>query len=356
LTNHEAAAMSLDFLLHYGGRRLRQYIAQPLLDAPVDEDEVEEGPKITLDFESPLEDWQPRSVVADTVDPAALPQRFIDGCHSGETVAWLQDTANHPIPVRLAEIGGVCMRIDGRALRREFVRVERVLSLIADPFPWHEVEGFAAALTEMDLRLLPAMLPKIDEERRGPTYDFERMREQTRIRSQYEMEVLEGLALCQDLDALSLIDGRLGRMQHRDLADYDVIGVIKQQRENYLHPQGWQVLYQLEPGQRTPAFQLPSKHLPVVSWYLKLQGAQGAMPNWGIVRVEISCAHFERQRCNFRYLDRLSNALLHLRCRQGSYARAPVSLEPIVRGEESLKSLLTSPATLAQQFYHLTGL
>ncbi len=60
--------------------------------------------------------------------------------------------------------------------------------------------------------------------------------------------------------------------------------------------------------------------------------------------------------CDFGYLDRVSNALLHLRCRQGSYARAPVSLEPIVRAEESLKSLLTSPATLAQRFYHLTGL
>lgn len=349
--------MSLDFLLHYGGRRLRPYIEQPPLDSRADfgQDE-DEGPSVALDFELPLDDWQPRSVTAATVDPAAMPQRFIDGCHSGETVAWLQDAANHPIPVRLAEIGSVCMHIEGRALRREFALVERVVSLIVDPFPWHEVETFATALTEMDLRLLPATLPKIDEERRGPTYDFERMREQTRIRTQYEMEVLEELALCQKLNGLSLLDGRLGRVQFRDLARYDVVGVIKQQRENYLHPPGWEVLYRLEPGQRTPAFRLPSKHLPVVSWYLKLDGAHGAMPNWGVVRVEISCTHFERQRYSFDYLDRLSNALLHLRCRQGSYARAAVSLEPIVRGEESLKSLLTSPSTLAQRFYHLTGL
>lgn len=349
--------MSLDFLLHYGGRRLRQYIEQPPLDSSAASgDDEEEAPRVALDFEMAPDDWQPRSVAADTLDPAAMPQRFIDGCHAGETVAWLQDAANHPIPVRLSEIGGVCMRIDGRSLRREFALVERVVSLIVDPFPWHEVESFAAALTDMGLRLLPAALPRIDEERRGLTYDFERMREQTRVRSQYEMEVLEELALCQDLDALSLIDGRLGRMQHRDLADYDVLGVIKQQRENYLHPHGWQVFYRLEPGQRTPAFRVPSKHLPVVSWYLKLDGAHGAMPNYGIVRVEMSCAHFERRGRDFGYLDRVSNALLHLRCRQGSYARAAVSLEPIVRGEESLKSLLTSPSTLAQRFYHLTGL
>jgi hypothetical protein len=116
------------------------------------------------------------------------------------------------------------------------------------------------------------------------------------------------------------------------------------------------VFYDLEPGQRTPAFRLASQSLPVVSWFLKLDGARGALPNWGIVRVEISLAHFECQGCDFDYLDRLSNALIHLRCRQGSYARAPVSMEPIVRAEASLKALLTSPAILAQRFYHLTGL
>jgi hypothetical protein len=346
--------MSLDFLLHYGGRRLRQYVVQPPLDVPGDEDE--ETPQANLDFELAPDDWQPRSVAAEMVDPATLPQRFIDGCHYGETVAWLQDALGHPIPVRLAEIGGVCMRIDGRSLCREFAHVERIVSLIVDPFPWHEVEDFAAALRRNDLRLLPANLPEIEAGQRGLTHDFERMREQPRLRSQHEMAVLEELALYQDPTTCSLVDGRLGRIQQADLSSFDVIGVIKQHRENYLHPRGWQVLYGLEPGQRTPAFQLPSKHLPVVSWYLKLDGAHGAMPNWGVVRVEISIAHFERQRCNFGYLDRVSNALLHLRCRQGSYGRAPVSLEPIARGEESLKSLFTPPSTLAQRFYHLTGL
>jgi hypothetical protein len=344
--------MSLDFLLHYGGRRLRQYVEQPPLDSRADfADDEAEGPKVALDFELPPDEWQPRSVVAESVDPAALPRRFIDGCHSGETVAWLQDAAHHPIPVRLAEIGGVCMRLDGRSLRREFVHLERVISLIVDPFPWHEVEIFATALADAPMRLLPAPPPKIDQETRGLTYDYERMREQTYNRCQVEMRILEELALCQHPDTLSVVDGVLGRIEH----DW-VIGVIKQHRENYLHARGWQVLYGLEPGQRTPAFRLPSQGGPVVSWYLKLDGAHGTLPNWGIVRVEISDAHFERQNYDFGYLDRLSNALLHIRCRQGSYARAPVSMEPIVRAEESLKSLLTPPTTLAQRFYHLTGL
>ena len=348
--------MSLDLLRHYGARRMRPYVEQPPLVGPVDAATEDDKLAVALDFETPAEAWQPISVATDGVDPSALPSRFIDGCHRGETVAWLRDAASHPFPIRLAEIGGVCMRVEGRMLVREFVRVERVVSLIVDPFPWDEVERFAARLREAEIRLLPAALPKLDDERRGPTHDFEKMREQTRVRSQYEMETLEELALCQNLDALSLIDGRLGRMRSHGLVRLNAVGVIKQHLENYLHPRGWEVLYRLEPGRRTPAFRVPSKHLPVVSWYLKLDGAQGAMPNWGVVRAEISCAHFERERCNFSYLDRLSNALLHLRCRQGSYARAAVSLEPIVRAEDSLKSLMTAPATLAQRFYRLTEL
>src|SRR6516162_6812072 len=174
---NEIPAMSLDFLFQYGGRRLRPYVEQPPLDSPADDAGEEDGPAVDRDYERAADAWRPRSVDTEPVDLAAMPRRFIDGCHSGETVAWLQDAAHHPIPVRLAEIGGVCMRIEGRSLRREFALVERVVSLIVDPFPWHEVEGFAAALTDMRLRLLPAALPMIDEERRGLTYDFERMRE-----------------------------------------------------------------------------------------------------------------------------------------------------------------------------------
>ena len=44
-----------------------------------------------------------------------------------------------------------------------------------------------------------------------------------------------------------------------------------------------------------------------------------------------------------------------MRCRRSSYARGPVSLDPIVRAEESLKSLMTPPSALAQRFYRLAG-
>lgn len=345
--------MGLDFLLNYGGRRLRQYTEQPLLDSS-EAAGAEEGEdtKVTLDFELELDDWVSRLVVSDSLDPATMPQRFIDGCHYGNTVACLQDSVGHPIPVRLAEIGGVSMRIDGRALRREFAHIERIVCLTVDPFPWPAVEDFAAALTEVDMRLLPALPPEINDVRQL-TYDYASMEQRTYTQAQVEMRVLEELALGHDPEALTLVDGPLGRIEHRR-----AIGTIKQHRKNYLglHRQCWKVFYNLEPGERTPAFRLATQSSPIVSWYLKLDGAHGALPNWGIVRIEISYDHFKRQGEDFGYLNRLSNALLQLRCRQGSYARAPVSLEPIVRAEDSLKSLFASPRTLAQRFYHQTGL
>ena len=342
--------MSLDFLLHYGGRRLWQYVEQPPLDSSEVGGEEEEGPKITLDFELASDAWEARSVASDTLDPATMPRRFIDGCHYGKTVTCLHDSVGHPIPVRLAEIGGVSMRIEDRALRREFAHIERIVCFIVDPFPWHEIEDFAASLAGIGMRLLPALPPIVDDVRQL-TYDYASMDQRTYTQAQVEMRVLEELALGQDTKMLTLVDGPLGRIEHPW-----VIGAVKQHRKNYLHPRGWQVFYALKPGERTPAFRLASQSSPLVSWYLKLDGPNGALPNWGVVRVEISCDHFERMGCDFGYLDRVSNSLLHLRCRQGSYTRAPVSLEPIVRAEDSLKSLLTSPATLAQRFYHLTGL
>jgi hypothetical protein len=349
--------MGLDFLRQYGGRRLRPYLEQRPLDLPGEDGETadEATSPVQLDLETPLDDWAPVPVEGEP-DADVLPRRFVDGCHAGETVAWVQDADGHPIPVRLAEIGGVCMRAEGRRLRREFARVERVVAMTVEPFPRPEVEAFAAALSARGLRLLPTPPPLLDGKKRGLCYDFERMREQTRARTQYEMEALEELALCQDPATPSLVDGRLGRFQRAGLGSFSVIGVVKQQRESYLHPRGHQVLFVLEPGQRTPAFRISSKHLPVVSWYLKLHGARGAQPSWGVVRVELGEEHFARVGLDFRYLDRVSSCLLHLRCRQRSYARAPVSLEPIVRAEESLKALLSPPGPLAQRFFRWTGL
>ena len=69
------------------------------------------------------------------------------------------------------------------------------------------------------------------------------------------------------------------------------------------------------------------------------------------MRVEIAQGYFERIGKDFGHIDRLSHALIQMRCRQDSYRRAPVSLAPIVRAEEVLRALFAPPSLLAQQFY-----
>jgi len=44
------------------------------------------------------------------------------------------------------------------------------------------------------------------------------------------------------------------------------------------------------------------------------------------------------------------------RCRDQDYSRAPVSIHPIQRAEESLGSLFTQSDTITNRFYRLTSL
>ncbi len=354
--------MGLEFLSDHGASRVRPYPDQPELDRP-DEAEGREGEsgdeQVDHTYEFDDRPWQPIAVDRAEVDWDEAPRRFVDGCHVGHTIAWLRDVQGHPVPLMLAEIGGVCMDRDGHDLRRSFQVVERVVALAIDPFPWHEVEDFTLALADSGFRLLPVSLLKVDEEvERIASFDFEVMRKKAQNRSNAEMEVLEEVALCRHAEIPTVVDGRLEPRINSDerLQLCPIVGVIKQQRKGYLHPDGWRAYYRLEPAQRTPAFLIRSGGVPVVSWYLKLDGARGALPNWGVVRVEVAEAYFERIGRDFGQVDRLSHALFQMRCRLAAYRRGPVSLEPIVRAEESLRALFSSPSWLAQHFYRLTGL
>ncbi len=81
------------------------------------------------------------------------------------------------------------------------------------------------------------------------------------------------------------------------------------------------------------------------------------MPNWAAVRVEVPWVQFERWPTSDRtgLVNRLSRWLLDARCRQQSYARMPVSMEPVVRAEDSLKSLFTPFGVLRNKFLRHAG-
>lgn len=345
--------MGLEFLRDNGGRRIRRYDEQPfLLDDGTTLDTAPEG-DINLDYERPRDEWQPHAVAAGTGGGwATRPVRFVDGKDVGSTVAWLQTREGYPVPVRLSEIGAVVLRDVGGELRREFARVERVVSMMVD-FPWDEVESFAMALQREGIRFLPCSQPE-----GGLTFDFERMRKTTQNGSNEEMIRLERLALAQGSATPTLVDGRLEpRAGAFDDTCDPVAGLIKTHSKNYLHHQGWRVFYALQPGQRTPAFRLAQKDLTVVSWYVRLDGDRGDMPNWGIVRLEVPEPYFDRQLGrDWSYLDRLSGLVRAYRSRDATYGRAPVTIHPIQRAEESLGSLFTAGDKLISHFYRLTGL
>lgn len=349
--------MGLDFVSNFGGRRLQEYDPQPpLLNAPSDDDERDEE-EVDLDYEAPRDKWTAIDLKLPALwRPSNWPERpvrFIDGKDSGHTVAWLQAPGGYPVPVRLSEIGGVEVRVIEGECRRTFADHERVVSMVADKvFPFEEVEGFAAELRAHGFRFLVAKSPN-----GTPSYDFEEMRKAAQNRSNDEMGVLEEAVLAREYSVPTIVDGRLEpRSGGFDAASSPVFGVIKTHSKNYLHPRGLRLQYQLEVGQRTPVFKLKKGKLPVASWFVRLSGGGGGTPNWGIVRVEVSAQWFEARGKDRDFVDQLSRTLYEYRCREKSYARAAVSLHPIVRAEQTLGALFLPASAIASRFYRLTSL
>jgi hypothetical protein len=357
--------VKFELLHNYGARRMRNYDPQPFLldDGLMSiEDVVEED---GLGVETSPDAWAPRDVLATTSKQdiegwPRRPRRFIDGRDVGRTIAWLRSHEGFPVPVYLSQIGAVEMSNIGGCLRREYETVERVVTLMADLFPWREVEDFADGLQENGFRLLPCREPKPTKEgsSQGYSYDFERMRKTTQNRSNNEMGRLEKKALARRCEVPTIVDGRLEpRAGAFDDAEHFVVGLIKQHSQNYLHPQGWRVFYELKPGERTPAFLLRNTSPEAISWYLRIAGGNGEMPNWGVVRLEIPAKLFQvKLSGDWHQLDLLSRLIYEYRCTDESYGRAPVSIYPIQRAEESLGAILIPTETFIQRFYRLTDI
>lgn len=349
--------MSLDFLSHNGASRVTGEVAQPgfLFDDPDPDTAPQES--VNLEIETSANDWAPQEVLSsgDWRNWDARPARFVDGKDVGRTVAWLQNADGYPCPVRLAQVGAIAMREANGELRREFAHVERVV-VMADMFPWEEVESFGRALKANGFRLLLVNPPQA-----GWSHPYEPVRKAASTRSITEMIELEKLAFSQDRSVPTILDGPLSPRTSIPTDNVSpVIGVVKTHARNYLHPHGWKVFYNLQPGQRTPAFRVESQRwggFSVVSWYLRLDGAGGEMPNWGVVRLEAPEGFFTQTLGgSFDYLNRVSRLVYDYRCRDEGYSRAPVSLHPIQRAEESLGALFTESDTLISRFYRLTSL
>jgi hypothetical protein len=225
---------------------------QPVLPGLAEDESAEGDDTVDLNVEVPAGQWSAQIVGEAPGRPGEHPVRFIDGSLATLPVLCLRAPQGWPIPLLVSEAGAVALRLAGRSFVREFVTVERVLSFVADPFPWAEVEAFAAAvLHDQDLsaRLVPANRPVAE---RNP-FDYEVMRTQAYHRCEQEMLNAERLALAADASAPALVDGKLaGRIGSTGAAGRPLlVGVVKKLPPN-LHPEGWRTLLGLRPGQRTP--------------------------------------------------------------------------------------------------------
>lgn len=398
------------FFQSYGGQRLED--GDPPVPAWGDgSGGASQPPKIVdINVEEDASRWAARGTLLHpnwrAHDWAERPVRFVDGKDVGQTVACLNSPSGTIVPVRLSEIGSIVMSVRDGELRREFVAVERVVSMVASAFPWEEMEELAAELSAHNFRLLAARPPG------GELSDvIEDMRKAAQNRSLDEMEVLEELAVAQDSETPTVVDGRLERRSGGLNPEHHspVFGVVKTHRKIYLRSQGMRLLYRLAPGERTPAFFIREPEnseslsgsvgngqgdvmgreprtlgvsaqahtarqaadeeetvkFPVVSWYVRLSGGEGMMPDRGLVRVEASLKWFLTRGYGSReqiyqggsdFINQLSRTLYEYRCREADYERAAVSLHPIVRAESSLGSLFSPGGMLRSRFYRLTGL
>ena len=351
------------------GRFLRTYSAEPVgatPPQPLVRESTDEGTTAqTIDFnvELPATDWTARVVGESPARSGEYPVRFIDGSIYSQPVLCLRSPVGWPIPILVAEVGAVALQLNGRQFTRKFALVERLLSFVADPFPWAEVESFAAAVRNdpgLEARLVSGNFPK-----EGNPFDYEVMRQQAYHRCEQDMLNAERLALAADPNVPTLVDGKLAGRIGKTVAKERplLVGIVKRTPPE-LHPEGWRTLLTLRPGQRTPVFQLTGMSgtteadMPSASWFLKLAGGPRMAPNWGFVRVDIPWVQFERvpETDRFAFIGRLSRWLIDARCRADSYSRMPVSLDPIVRAEEALKPLFSPLPVLANRLYRQAGL
>src|SRR5262245_14144719 len=98
---------------------------QPLVHESVDGEPAAEN--IDLNVEVPAAAWAARVVGEAPARPGEYPVRFIDGSIYSQPVLCLRSPAGWPIPILVAEVGAVALRLDGRQFTRTFALVERLL-------------------------------------------------------------------------------------------------------------------------------------------------------------------------------------------------------------------------------------
>ena len=331
------------------------YSPSPLNDAAVppfpgresDEEEDDARPSgAELDYERAPAAWGPISPAESPVD---APLRFVDGSIQSRTVASIV-VGFQRRPLIAAVISAASLDLEGRALHRgPALRILKVLCLYANGIEEQHLLDARRALSAIGVKLLHS-------EAEVPQPDFDSLRRATRSIAMRAMEEAERHVLLADTATPTLVDGLLERRLAGQPQDLPFTGLVKRQMATYLPPGLQEVAYSLRPGERTPAFVLRTvQHVDLVNTYVRLSAQAGASPTYGIVRVTAPLAYVQRAHALdvSEYLSGLAAYLYRLRHRDLAYARAGISIEPIVRVEDHLHAVIPDIETLIPKLHRL---
>lgn len=349
----------------------RRYDARPLDDPPYDplsqaDQAVEEDERgldekgVETAYELPTSGWRPVPCEADparlAAGPIDAPRRFIDGSvHSRSVAAFSVDGRRRPAV--LACLGALALDLDGASLVRppDGFRLSTILCLLSNGLPQEDLRRLGDGLALLGVELVVSETAEL-------VADFEVLRRRTRNLAKERMETAEKEILFAAPDVPTVVDGLLERrLVTVDSQGMPAVGVVKRQMRRYLRDKSHlNLLYELAPGERTPAFLIETEHATVVSWYLRLSATDGLPPGYGIVRLAVP-QHYLEQRFpvpqeRWAQLSALSAWLRGLRCREKSYPRAGISLEPIVRVEDELRALLPDTRQEAARLQRALGI
>ena len=334
------------------------------------EDEIEAQNSVKLDFEICSTHWRPISIGTALPPMELRPTRFVDGKDVGQTAAWMTSPGGRPVPIRVAQIGAVTLRAvpgeEGICLRTELRQVHKVVAFMADLFPWDEVESFTAALQAHGFRVLHVTTkiknPKDAIEKPEDAFNYGRLRDSAKSATINAMFSIERFALGVAVSIPTLIDGSLQTKSGVFEETHPVTGLIKKHMEIPLHAQGFRTLQALAPLQRTPVYERIVKPegqnaQHYLTWFLRLGPLGGETPDSGAVRVEINRRFFlETMSGNIDYVNQLSFFLCRCRTRDEGYSRAAITIYPIQRAEDVLRSQFAAQDTVANRFFRLVNL
>lgn len=307
----------------------------PPLELAEAEDEREANARAErLGYELDVGRWRPISVAPGAARP---PTRFVDGSVTSVTAGVCSVEGTYR-PLLVGSLGAAELFLSERRLHRPDggYKVRLAAAIVSNGMTSRLLEQLKSALADMGIQLLALESSDLSS-------NFEVLRRRTWDFLKQEMEGLEREILLARPEVPTLADGLLERrLTTIQSQEQPVIGMVKRNLQQYLPNELEGMLYELRGGQRSPAFLIKTPHAELVSWYLRIsEGPFG--PGGGLVRLAVPRQYLEHSYADgerFHEISGVSHRLCEIRCREESYGRHYVSLEPIVRLEEQLRALL----------------